>query len=296
MVTNTPNVTRSQQAPERRVTHAIHYDISYIVQGAEYGTDGAIVLLHDIMGSASSWDDAIPQLAGLGRAVYAIDMLGYGQSAHPWPADTSPWGHADVLNFLLRSLNLTNVILVGHGVGGAVAQILATRLFHEHVVALVLVDSICYLDAFAPNWPLPDMKKRQDFDAPKNTEVEDMIHDLRATLPAAVVDTRRFDNVLNSYVEPWNSELGKEVLLQHIRLLVPWYVNSVTPNLKVMGKPALIVWGEQDQQIPVRYGERLHRDIPESQLVIVPNAGHMILFDAIGAVASAIVDFVKGLK
>jgi len=296
MVNNISVVPRSQQAPERRVAHAVHYDLSYIVQGAEYGTDGAIVLLHDIMGSASSWDDALPQLAGLGRAVYAIDMLGYGQSEHPWPADTSPWGHADVLNFLLRSLNLTNIILVGNGIGGSVAQILATRLLHEHVAALVLVDSICYLDAFAPNWPLPDMKKRQDFDAPKNTEVEDMIHDLRATLPAAAVDTERFDNVLNSYVEPWNSELGKEVLLQHIRLLVPWYVNSVTPNLKVMGKPALIIWGEQDQQIPVRYGERLHRDIPESQLVIVPNAGHMILFDAIGAVASAIVDFVKGLK
>jgi pimeloyl-ACP methyl ester carboxylesterase len=266
------------------------------VQGVEYGTDGAIVLLHDIMGGADSWNDALPQLAGLGRAVYAIDMLGYGQSAHPWPADTSPWGHADVLNFLLRSLKLTNVILVGHGVGGGVAQILATRLFHEHVASLVLVDSICYLDAFAPDWPLPDMKKRQDFDAPKNTKVEDMISDLQTALPTAVVNTQGFDKVLNSYVEPWNSGLGKEVLLQHIRLLVPWYVNSVSSNLKVMGKPTLIIWGEQDQQIPVRYGERLHRDIPDSQLVIVPNAGHMILFDAVGAVASAIVDFVKGLK
>jgi pimeloyl-ACP methyl ester carboxylesterase len=222
-------------------------------------------------------------------------MLGYGQSAHPWPADTSPWGHADTLNFLLRELHLTNVLLVGHGLGGGVAQILATRLFREHVAGLVLVDSICYLDAFAENWPLPDMKKRQDFDAPKSTEVEDMVHDLRATLPAAVVDTKRFDNVLNSYIEPWNSELGKEVLLQHIRLLVPWYVNSVSSDLKTLGKPTLIVWGANDQQIPVLYGQRLHREIPESQLVIVPNAGHFVLFDAADAVASALVNFVRGI-
>ncbi len=295
MASNTSDMTRTQQAPERRTTHAIHYDISYVVQGAEHGTDGAIVLLHDIVSSASAWDAVLPQLASLGRAVYAIDMLGYGQSAHPWPADTSPWGHADTLNFLLRTLNLTNVLLVGHGLGGGVAQILATRLFREHVAALVLVDTICYLDAFAENWPLPDMKKRQDFDAPKNTEVEDLMHDLRATLPAAVVDTKRFDNVLNGYIEPWNSELGKEVLLQHIRLLVPWYVNSVSSDLKTLGKPVLIVWGENDQQIPVLYGHRLHREIPGSQLVIVPNAGHFVLFDAADAIASAFVNFVGGL-
>ena len=295
MASNTSDMARSQRAPERLTAHAVHYDISYIVQGAEFGTDGAIVLLHDIVSSASSWDAVLPQLAGLGRAVYAIDMLGYGQSAHPWPADTSPWGHADTLNFLLRALNLTNVLLVGHGLGGGVAQILATRLFREHVAGLVLVDSICYLDSFAENWPLPEMKKRQDFDAPKHTEVEDMIHDLRTTLPAAVVDTKRFDNVLNDYIEPWNSELGKELLLQHIRLLVPWYVNSVSSDLKTLGKPTLIIWGENDQQIPVLYGQRLHRDIPESQLVIVPNAGHFALFDAADAVASALVNFVKGL-
>ena len=295
MVSNTSDVTRTQQAPERRTGHAVHYDLSYIVQGAEYGTDGAIVLLHDLVAGAFAWEAVLPQLASLGRAVYAIDMLGYGQSAHPWPADTSPWGHADTLNFLLRSLNLTNVVLVGHGLGGGVAQILATRLFHEHVAALVLVDSICYLDAFAENWPLPDMKKRQDFDAPKHTEVEDLMHDLRATLPNAVVDTKRFDNVLDNYIEPWNSEVGKEVLLQHIRLLVPWYVNSVSSDLKTMGKPTLLIWGEQDQIVPVHYGQRLHRDIPESTLVIVPNAGHLILFDAADAVASALVDFTKGL-
>src|SRR6266567_2154818 len=100
--------------PERRMAHVIHYNLSYVVQGAEYGTDGAIVLLHDILAGAFSWQSAMSQLAGCKRAVYAIDMLGYGQSDHPWPGDTSIWGHADVLSYLLRDLKLTNIILVGH--------------------------------------------------------------------------------------------------------------------------------------------------------------------------------------
>lgn len=292
MVSNTSDMVGS---PERRTAHAVHYDLSYIVQGAEYGTDGAIVLLHDIPAGAFAWEGILPAFAGRGRAVYAIDMLGYGLSEHPWPADTSVWGQADVLSFLFRQLNLTNVVLVGHGLGGGVAQILATRLVRERVAALVLVDTICYLHAFAPNWPMTDMPKRQEFDAAQHTEVADMIKDLHDSLPIAVQNTKGFADVIDNYVQPWDSELGKEVLFQHMRLLLPNYVNSVSSDLRALGKPTLIVWGAEDQQVPVSYADRLHREMPNSQLVVIPNAGHFVLFDAGDAVGKALVDFVHNL-
>lgn len=287
--------SNTADALERRIGRSIHYNISYIVQGKEYGTDGAIVLLHDIPAGAFSWQGVISQLAGLKRAIYAIDMLGYGQSDHPWPGDTSVWGHADVLSYLLKDLNLTNIVLVGHGLGGGVAQILATRLYHEQTAALVLIDTICYQHAFAEDWPLPEMEKRRDFDAPKQTEVEDVIRDLRLALPKAVVNTKDFNKVINDYIEPWNSELGKEVLFQHIRLLISYYVNAVSTDLQVFGKPTLIIWADKDEQMPLKYAERLHREISGSKLVIVPNAGHLVIFDAPGAVSKALADFSNGL-
>ncbi len=282
-------------APERRTARSVHYTISYLVQGAEYGTDGAIVLLHDIPAGAFAWENAMPGLAGLNRAVYAFDMLGYGQSDHPWPADTSIWGHADVLSYLLKELNLTNIILVGHGLGGGVAQVLATRLYREQTTALVLIDTICYLHAYAENWPLPDMEKKRDFDAPKQTTLDDLIKQLRTTLPDAVVNATGFAAALENYIAPWDSELGKEVLYQHVRSLVPYYLNSVASDLRVMGKPTLIIWGEKDQQVPIAYAERLHREIPHAQIVTVPNAGHLILFDAPVAVIDALVKFTHNL-
>ena len=287
--------TTNTQDQERRTAHVIHYNLSYILQGAEHGTDGAIVLLHDIVGGAFSWQDVLPALAGAQRAVYAIDMLGYGLSDHPWPADTSIWGHADGLAMLLNQLNLTNVILVGHGIGGGVAQILATRLSVKRVEALVLIDSICYEHTFAENWPLSDMRKSQDPDLPKKTRVEDMIQDLRTTLPNGVRHTQQFADVANDYIEPWNSELGKELFFQQIRLLHPNYSNSVATDVKELGRPALIVWAENDQQMPLKYAQRLHRDIAGSHLVVIPGAGHMILFDAPDAVASALTDFMEEL-
>jgi len=282
-------------AQERRSAHVIHYNISYVVQGAEFGTDGAIVLLHDILGGAFTWDNVLPDMAGLNRAVYAIDMLGYGQSEHPWPADTSNWGHADCLSMLFEQLNLTNIVLVGHGLGGSVAQVLATRLSRERVAALVLIDTNCFEHSFAPNWPLTEMKKRQDYDAPKEISVEDMIKILQETLPKASNNPQRFKDAMGNYLEQWNSELGKEVLFQHVRLLIPSYVNSVSSDLKVLAKPTLIIWGEQDQQMPLEYAERLHREMPASRLVTIPSAGHLVLFDAPNEVASAITNFIGEL-
>lgn len=287
--------TRFNTSRERRTGRAIHYKYSYIVQNPERGPEGAIVLLHDFPAGAFAWEEIMPQLAGLGRAVYAFDMLGYGQSDHPWPADTSVWGQADGLALLFKDLKLNNIILVGHGVGGGVAQILATRLYREQTSALVLLDTISYLHSFDENWPLPEMSKRQDFDAPKETSVEDVVRDLRETLGKGVVNVKGFANVIDSYIAPWNSELGKEVLYQHIRLLIPYYTNAVSTDLAVLKKPVLLIWGEKDQQMPLKYAERLHREIPHSKLAIIHNAGHLVNFDAPETVAREIVDFVNGL-
>ncbi|GER88204.1 hypothetical protein KDW_23660 [Dictyobacter vulcani] len=119
-----------------------------------------------------------------------------------------------------------------------------------------------------------------------------MINDLRATLPHATANPKDFANVLNSYVEPWNNELGKEILFQHVRNLVPYYLNSVSSDLRTLGRPTLIIWGEKDEQIPVKYAERLHREIPQSELIILPGAGHLSLFDAPDAIASALKNFI----
>ncbi len=293
MVQQTSESEAQVSGPERHTAHVIHYNLSYVVQGAEHGTNGPIVLLHDFPGGAFVWADIMPQLASTNRAVYAIDMLGYGQSDHPWPADTSNWGQADCLEFLFQQLNLTNIILVGVGFGGAVAQVLATRLSRDRTAALVLIDTACYLYAFAENWPMTNMKDRQAYDAGYKTKLDDMMHDLRQTLPNGSQNPQRFQAFIGDYIDSWNSELGKQVLFQHIRSFIPSYINSVSSDLKDLGKPVLIIWGEKDQQFPLEYAQRLHREIPESRLVIIPDAGHLILFDAPDAVASALTDFIS---
>ncbi|HEY7414475.1 MAG TPA: alpha/beta hydrolase, partial [Ktedonobacteraceae bacterium] len=120
-------------------------------------------------------------------------------------------------------------------------------------------------------------------------------NDLRTTLPNAVGKSSDFNKVIDNYVAQWDSELGKEVLFRHISLLNPIYVNSVSSVLRNLGKPTLIIWGEKDEQNPIKYAHRLNREIADSTLVIVPGAGHIAIFDAPDTIADAITDFVQGL-
>ena len=282
----------STSSARRGAVRSIHYTLSYLAQNLERGPHGAIVLLHDLPGGAFAWEGALPAAAATGRAVYAFDMLGYGQSAHPWPSDTSNWGQADCLQYAFEALKLTDITLVGVGLGGAVAQTLATRLYRDKVARLVLINSYLYNVAFAPNWPLTEMAKRQDPEAPHHTKPEDLLADLRATLPNGAAKTLPGAR-LDAYTNEWQGKVGMEMLFQHVRLMRPDYVNSVSTDVEMWPKPILLLWGDQDSVTPLSLGQRLAAANPNARLEVLRDSGHLALDDAPSAVAHLISDFVS---
>ncbi len=281
----------SPNSPRGRV-HSIHYELSYLKQGTIDPAKPVVVLLHGFPGDATSWQGVMPAITTY--PVIAFDMLGNGESDKPWPADTSVWGHADALNLALRDMGLQQIILVGYDLGGGVAQVLATRLMPELVRGLVLISSGAYQYAYNPNWPLPEMDKKQDPELPMHTKVEDLANELRQTIPQGSAKGLS-DDALGALVNPWLSELGKELFFQQIRKLVPYYLNAVAPDLKYLTVPTLIIWGEKDTLFPQQWGIRLNRNIPNSQLKVVPGAGHLILHDAPDQVGRLVADFVAKL-
>jgi pimeloyl-ACP methyl ester carboxylesterase len=278
-------------ATQRGIARSIHYNLSYVVANEAAGPRGAIVLLHDLPGGAFAWDGVMPTLAATGHAVYAFDMLGYGQSDHPWPSDTSIWGHADSLLYAFQGLKLSEVTLVGIGQGAAVAQVLANRLFREDVARLALINSYAFETAFAPNWPLPDMAKHQDPEAPHHANIEDVLNDLRKTLPNGAISKLASDRIA-AYVDEWNGNVGKQMLYQHIRLMNPSYINSVATDNAKLTIPVLLLWSEQDNITPPALGERLRDEIPGAQFVTIPNAGHLLLEDAPAEVGKRLAEFI----
>lgn len=278
-------------ADSRRDTvRSIHYTLSYTVRNAQRGSKGAIVLLHDLPGGAFVWDAAMGPLAATGRAVYAFDMLGYGQSDKPWPSDTSVWGHADCLTYAFETLGLTDVILVGFGVGGGVAQTLATRLIADRVAKLALVNSYAYQTAFASDWPLPEMTKHQDLEAPLHYSTEQVIAELRQTLPGGAARDLTPQRV-DAYTAEWNSKLGKNMLLQHVRGLNSLYMNAVASDVTALDLPLLLIWGEKDAVTPLALAQRIAREARHATLETVASSGHLILDDNPGQVGQSLARF-----
>lgn len=281
-------------ASKRGTARSIHYDLSYVVVNEASGPRGAIVLLHDLPGGAFVWDSVLPQLAATGHAIYAFDMLGYGQSAHPWPSDTSVWGHADALLYAFQGLKLREITLVGIGQGAAVAQVLANRLFRDQVARLALLNSYAFERAFAPDWPLPDMVKHQDPEAPHHANVADLLNDLRATLPKGSARSSALSSDrIAAYVNEWNSNVGKQMLYQHVRLMIPSYINSVASDNGKLTIPVLLLWGAQDTVTPPALGERLRNEISGAQFELIANAGHLLLEDAPAEVGKRLAEFAR---
>src|SRR5271165_4345156 len=228
----------------------IHYNLNYLQRNFSGNAETqTVVFLHDFPGSANVWQDVLPAVGA--HPALAFDLLGNGNSDHPWPADLSVWGHADALNLALRNLGLRNIVFVGLGLGGGIAQVLATRLAADLTRGLILINSLAFNYSFNPNWPLPDMAKRQDPDAPLHTPLTDVETDLRKTVPLGAAGTLS-TSALDAYVKPWLTELGKEVLYLQIRGLVPYYLNAVAADLAHLACPTLIIWGERNQIVPIK--------------------------------------------
>jgi esterase len=87
--------------------------------------DAAVILLHGMAGRSDSWDGVAGALIAAGRRVIALDLRGHGHSARAASYPLSDFS-ADVIT-LLDQLELAQVDLVGHSLGGFVALSVAAQ-------------------------------------------------------------------------------------------------------------------------------------------------------------------------
>ena len=230
------------------------YRIHYLVAGS----GRPVVLLHGLGGYALQWEGYIPTLAESAR-VYAPDLLGFGSSDRP-DVDYSTPLQTEVLRGFLDSEHIQQADLVGLSMGGWVAASFA-GLYPDRVRRLVLVDAAGL--KFDPDTPEPftprdasDVPRLMRLATPRRTSVP------RILAPGFVREAQALAPVVERHLQ--NKRLGKGTL--------DGKLSSVT-------MPVLLVWGARDRLTPLAYGQEFHRQIPQSQLVILENCGHIAVFD-----------------
>ncbi len=94
-----------------------------------FGSRGAghpIVLVHGAFTSSHVWQDTLPRLPK-GHRVLVLDLLGHGRSDPPGRASMAISAHAARVEQLLDVMGVPKVSMVGHGVGAAIAALVAQR-------------------------------------------------------------------------------------------------------------------------------------------------------------------------
>lgn len=245
----------------------------------DHGSGEPVVLLHGTPAHSVIWRNVVPGVAAAGHRVIAYDLLGYGRSERPVDRDTSVTAQADILERLLAALGIDGVTLVGHDLGGAIGQILATRA-PERVRRLMLVDTVSF-----DSWPSATWRQIIDDhpDHPGAMAADDFEALLAGQLEMTVTgDGNMSGAVLDAYLAPHRSAVGRTSFFWHqVRHYDSTHTRQVVPYLGQLTMPVRIVWGGADSWQPASYAERLHRAIPGSTApFIVPGAGHFLPEDA----------------
>jgi pimeloyl-ACP methyl ester carboxylesterase len=99
------------------------------------------------------------------------------------------------------------------------------------------------------------------------------------------------DAELAPYVLPWLGERGQAAFYRQIAQMDERYTREAEGLYPTIRCPVQILWGEDDQWIPVERGRALQQMIPGAQFHPIPNAGHLVQEDAPEAIVAALLRF-----
>ena len=230
----------------------------------------AIVFLHYWGGSSRTWQPVIDQLSGRFRCV-AIDLRGWGKSDHTAKNFSLDIQASDVTG-AIADLGLSNFILVGHSMGGKIAQIVASRS-PSGLRALVLV---------APAPPPPALisaqEKQMRLGGYSTEEGIGMVLGILAARPLSDALRRQIvDDTLGGQQEAKEAWIGENMAV------------DISGDVSAIDVPVHVIVGNADR---VETEETLRREIPEflgnTRFHILDGVGHLAPLEAPGDVASII--------
>ena len=251
-----------------------------------------LVFLHYWGGSAGTWASVIKGLSPYFPTV-ALSLRGWGAS--PGPADSSAYGVSDFsadVEAVIKELGLSNVVLVGHSMGGKVAMAIAGRsLLPSGIIkALALI-------APAPPTPFilpdPSMRDTQVHAFDNMTNARGVIQDVltvkgNPALTEDVIDAVAADMVRgNQFAKSSWPDYGAK---EDIREL---FARITVPVLVVVGEGDII---EPPEKMRTEIRDELNaRKNGQAKLIVVAGSGHLLPVEKPDDVASAVKTFVQDL-
>lgn len=256
--------TGRSDGPGNSVT-GLHYEV--------YGSGDPILAIHGLGASAYTWRNLQGRFPD--HQLILLDLKGHGESFKPRDTNYSIPDQAELVLQFIREQDLKNLTLLGNSYGGAVALMVAIRLTKEEPERLSKLILIC---SGGYNQDLPWHLKLI------RTPVLGWLalHLMPATMNTLTVLRYSYQKKglisweqCQAYARPICSTGGRHALIQVSKQAVPDNFEELIAQYPTISVPTLIIWGRNDRVIPLLIGERLNRDIPNSELVVLDDVGHV---------------------
>lgn len=254
------------------------------------GTRGAgepVVFLHGFPTSGHLWNEVVAQMPA-GHRIVVVDLLGYGRSDPPGPRSLSLRAHANRVVGLLDALGISSACIVGHDIGGGIAQSLAVH-WPERVSRLALVDSVAFT-----GWPARDVRiARALLPLVRRLPTNWLLPIVRADLERGYSDAPRAGHSIDKYQRPFNSDEGRTVFLTHLASLDSRETQELAARLNEIAVPTAVAWGADDPFLPLALGRRLAASIPGATFDVINDARHFTPEDSPREVAQILGGLLK---
>lgn len=270
--------------------HEVH-----LVTAGNPDSDRLILLLHGFGASAFSFRDVLEPLAEHGFVV-AYDRAAFGFTERPESWDVNPYsaaGQLQVIDGLIERFGAgKEVVLVGHSAGGSLAAGYALDN-QEKLSGLVLEAPAIYTTGGGPAW------FNWVFDIPQLDHL--------GPLAVASIATSGLDLLDRSYNDP--SQITDEVLSGYTAPLKVkgwerafWEFNKaprslgVAQRLSELTMPVLVITGDNDLVVATADSIRLASELPNAELVVIDQTGHLPNEEKPREFATAIIQYLSTLR
>jgi pimeloyl-ACP methyl ester carboxylesterase len=250
------------------------------------------VLLHGGAAHAHWWDGVAPMLTPCGR-VLALDFRGHGRSQWADSENYGPPAYLKDVRGLIDSLG-TRVVLVGHSMGGVVAQWVAVT--HPDLLdALVIVDSPHGGPPLFRRLMWRWRRRSRGGVRPELRSAGDIIKKFRLQPPETNLTRPEIERLALLGAEQLPSGGWAFRFDPQTRAWRRHSNRMSRPKLRKITMPTLLLRGDQSGMVSRPHVMRMHRKIRGSVLKEIPRAFHHVPLDNPGDTAAAIIEFAEKL-
>lgn len=248
------------------------------------GDGPPLVLVHGTPFSSQVWRRVAPELARRHR-IYFYDLPGYGQSSKHDGQDVSLGEQNGAFAAMLALWGLERPDVIAHDFGGA-------TVLRAHLLDGCDYRRMLLFDAVAVRpWGSPFVQHMRRHEA-AFAGVPDYIQ--TAILDAYIagsVSRKLGEDELAIYRTPWTGEVGKPAFYRQIAQMDQRFTDEVQDRYGEVRCPVALLWGEEDEWIPIARGRELATLLPDCAFTAVPGAGHLMQEDRPEAIVAAALRF-----